>query len=81
MYVMGEGMKRTAWRGLDRWPLKYFPVLSACRVEAAGLGEVWTAEIFSKPKHTRGMQYMPAVIEAHLGMISHTQILPFLDNQ
>ena len=80
MYVMGEGMKRAAWRGLDRWPLKYFPVLSACRVEAAGLGEVWTTEI-SKPKHTRGMRHMPAVIAAHLGRISCTQILPFLDNE
>ncbi|XP_055125198.1 ribosomal biogenesis protein LAS1L isoform X6 [Symphalangus syndactylus] len=38
----------------------------ACRVEAAGLGEVWTTEIFSQPKHTRGMRHMPAVTAAHL---------------
>ncbi|XP_012594248.1 ribosomal biogenesis protein LAS1L isoform X7 [Microcebus murinus] len=37
----------------------------ACRVEAAGLGEVWTTEI-SQPKHTRGMRHMPAVTAAHL---------------
>ncbi|XP_035293473.1 ribosomal biogenesis protein LAS1L isoform X4 [Cricetulus griseus] len=38
----------------------------ACRVEAAGLGEVWTTEIFSQPKHIRGMRHMPAVTAAHL---------------
>ncbi|XP_040138233.1 ribosomal biogenesis protein LAS1L isoform X8 [Ictidomys tridecemlineatus] len=53
----------------------------ACRVEAAGLGEVWTTEIFSQPKHTRGMRHMPAVTAAYLGTISCAQILPFPDNQ
>ncbi|XP_060147910.1 ribosomal biogenesis protein LAS1L isoform X9 [Globicephala melas] len=38
----------------------------AYRVEAAGLGEVWTTEIFSQPKHTSGMRHMPAVTAAHL---------------
>nr|XP_051683706.1 ribosomal biogenesis protein LAS1L isoform X1 [Oryctolagus cuniculus] len=38
----------------------------ACRMEAAGLGEVWTTEIFSQPKQTRGMRHMPAVTAAHL---------------
>ncbi|XP_014650375.1 PREDICTED: ribosomal biogenesis protein LAS1L isoform X3 [Ceratotherium simum simum] len=41
----------------------------ACRVEAAGLGEVWTTEIFSQPKHTRGMRHMPAVTAAHLASL------------
>nr|XP_044619471.1 ribosomal biogenesis protein LAS1L isoform X8 [Equus asinus] len=38
----------------------------ACRVEAAGLGEAWTTEMFSQPKHTRGMRHMPAVTAAHM---------------
>lgn len=78
---LGEGVKRAEWRGLIRWPSRYFPILSACRVEAAGLGEVWTTEIFSQPKHIRGMRHMPAVTAAHLGTIPCAQILPFSDNQ
>ncbi|XP_066106429.1 ribosomal biogenesis protein LAS1L isoform X2 [Saccopteryx bilineata] len=35
----------------------------ACRVEAAGLGEVWTTEI-SQLKNSRGMRHMPAVTAA-----------------
>lgn len=78
---LGEGVKRAEWRGFIRWPSRYFPILSACRVEAAGLGEVWTTEIFSQPKHIRGMRHMPAVTAAHLGTIPCAQILPFSDNQ
>ncbi|XP_053773259.1 ribosomal biogenesis protein LAS1L isoform X3 [Desmodus rotundus] len=48
----------------------------ACRVEAAGLGEVWSTEI-SQPKHTRGMRHMPALTVAHLDTISCAQILLF----
>ncbi|XP_059106156.1 ribosomal biogenesis protein LAS1L isoform X3 [Peromyscus eremicus] len=53
----------------------------ACRGEAAGLGEVWTTEVFSQPKHITGMRHMPAVTAAHLGTIPCAHILPFPENQ
>lgn len=81
MYVMGGGNEKSSMERLDKWPSRYFPILSAYRVEAAGLGEVWTTEIFSQPKHTSGMRHMPAVTAAHLGTISCAQILPFADNR
>lgn len=60
-------MRRAAWRALGRWPSRCFPILSACRVEAAGL-EVWTTEI-SQSKHTRGMWHILAVTAAYLGTV------------